>query len=100
MWYNNRSITAGGLQSERVSDYERYLYFRYKNTPVSYTHLDVYKRQGFEEPQQHRKNLCDRYCAGADRDRDQIRDPVAGVNREDTVSYTHLDVYKRQVHSI
>ena len=33
MWYNNRSITAGGLQSERVSDYERYLYFRYKNTP-------------------------------------------------------------------
>ena len=42
---------------------------------VSYTHLDVYKRQGLPRP----------------------RPVVArGVRGLEAVSYTHLDVYKRQ----
>ena len=58
--------------------------------PVSYTHLDVYKRQVYgkwirpllelsrEEIEQWLKDCDIRYCV-------------------DAVSYTHLDVYKRQV---
>ena len=53
-----------------------------RSTPVSYTHLDVYKRQSLL------------YTSGA------IAEPGSvdkGTTRTDTtVSYTHLDVYKRQ----
>ena len=63
-------------------------------TPVSYTHLDVYKRQMLE------------------RSLKRIEDSTLGQDSEDdfgglfsdidlaspkSVSYTHLDVYKRQV---
>ena len=51
--------------------------------PVSYTHLDVYKRQDLD---------CG-HCA------DKIQNAVKkidGVTSVSAVSYTHLDVYKRQ----
>ena len=46
--------------------------------PVSYTHLDVYKRQGRRRSVLARLGKPARQAGG------------------DTVSYTHLDVYKRQ----
>ena len=56
-------------------------------TPVSYTHLDVYKRQ-VQEQIQEMMGLIQRPQCGA-----------AGVDgdRGIAVSYTHLDVYKRQL---
>ena len=58
-----------------------------RSTPVSYTHLDVYKRQdlGGAGP-------CVRTgmsCVGAAR--------CEMSNCNEPVSYTHLDVYKRQM---
>ena len=58
--------------------------------PVSYTHLDVYKRQSY-----------DRSDKARERDDTQNRDnyrrnftpPAHSIK---PVSYTHLDVYKRQ----
>ena len=54
--------------------------------PVSYTHLDVYKRQAL------RRNVC---CQFRNQDQaDAYSDPVVyGIA---SVSYTHLEVYKRQ----
>ena len=52
--------------------------------PVSYTHLDVYKRQGHS-----RGPAPARPLQGGSRDTLRWGTPV---------SYTHLDVYKRQVH--
>ena len=52
---------------------------------VSYTHLDVYKRQG----------LCKAIVAGEDLRKDEVLEKHA--DWVDAVSYTHLDVYKRQV---
>ena len=65
-------------------------------TAVSYTHLDVYKRQGFCKGHSHQCAL-----------RRQVRQSSAevwklhersGICRLSAVSYTHLDVYKRQVY--
>ena len=56
-------------------------------TAVSYTHLDVYKRQedGLQEE--------------VEKLRAEVkRRPSAIMMCAATVSYTHLDVYKRQVH--
>ena len=50
--------------------------------PVSYTHLDVYKRQGARHELVHETNK-----------EEVFRDIAQWL---DTVSYTHLDVYKRQ----
>ena len=67
---------------------------QYKRGPVSYTHLDVYKRQplGIKT-----ENVVVDFAEG-----DMIvviggvwKDTV-GVITAMTVSYTHLDVYKRQ----
>ena len=57
--------------------------------PVSYTHLDVYKRQVFLQSDH------------VDGDNRNIR--ITGFDQRtadeaDAVSYTHLDVYKRQVY--
>ena len=49
---------------------------------VSYTHLDVYKRQIF---------------CGAAEGHEQLAAPLAGADGLMPVSYTHLDVYKRQI---
>ena len=62
--------------------------------PVSYTHLDVYKRQGlgFSDLGTLLIDYADRDIAGVvgiTGDQEGIREDVA-------VSYTHLDVYKRQ----
>ena len=56
--------------------------------PVSYTHLDVYKRQIFNSLRKLDvlQELVD------DRDVTEIM-----VNGPNAVSYTHLDVYKRQI---
>ena len=62
--------------------------------PVSYTHLDVYKRQGYDFvintiPSQ----IIDSNILKTKDVNCKIYD-VAST----PVSYTHLDVYKRQVH--
>ena len=54
-------------------------------TPVSYTHLDVYKRQQFTRGYGLAFGYAERKAMG-----------MALVDRA-PVSYTHLDVYKRQV---
>ena len=58
--------------------------------PVSYTHLDVYKRQAYNNA-----SILWR-CVSIDNNgplmlADKIVDTLASV------SYTHLDVYKRQI---
>ena len=53
-------------------------------TPVSYTHLDVYKRQGQDRFPVHAGGF-DLYL------------PRQHRRHTEPVSYTHLDVYKRQV---
>ena len=72
----------------------------YKGTTVhtvSYTHLDVYKRQvpvyyyGTNEKDDFRAENIQRTPAGSTYDA-YFKDQKLG-----TVSYTHLDVYKRQV---
>ena len=67
--------------------------------PVSYTHLDVYKRQDIvlgarkghhgahSKPRSGLFILAGRGCL-----------PAAGGRRGGPVSYTHLDVYKRQAY--
>ena len=68
-------------------------------TPVSYTHLDVYKRQGagLVRPVGKAEKIADRLqretkVAGVADERQPLhRGPVVKP-----VSYTHLDVYKRQ----
>ena len=57
------------------------------SSPVSYTHLDVYKRQQYKFV----NKLNDTY-KGVDIDVDD-----EGSYYLNAVSYTHLDVYKRQV---
>ena len=56
---------------------------------VSYTHLDVYKRQGVEGQKTYivKEGVLTSYL------HDRISAKHYGVN---PVSYTHLDVYKRQ----
>ena len=65
-----------------VSDRERN---SAKKKPVSYTHLDVYKRQLQQLPDFSEL----RYNAGGGLSYEEM-------NRLKSVSYTHLDVYKRQ----
>ena len=94
--------------------------------PVSYTHLDVYKRQVLQvkrteakgkaligmmrqEQKRIRPGTCDRYILViASRTlRDELKEEIRKMIPEirdtgdivtgiDSVSYTHLDVYKRQ----
>ena len=69
-------------------------YGEYTLTPVSYTHLDVYKRQvpvqgrpGAMGPGDHRSNLLHKHSPNGSADRDEP--PGEGA---DAVSYTHLAV--------
>ena len=59
---------------------------KYKLHPVSYTHLDVYKRQDVEIVADVINKRND--GTSSDEEGDQLGLPA--------VSYTHLDVYKRQ----
>ena len=54
-------------------------------TAVSYTHLDVYKRQEYDELTEAVESYKDKFESVS------IAEPLLGA-----VSYTHLDVYKRQ----
>ena len=73
---------------------ERFFY------PVSYTHLDVYKRQG----QRNVLPPAGFYSAAAAlRSRSngllfhrRAQERLSSAGRPEPVSYTHLDVYKRQ----
>ena len=55
--------------------------------PVSYTHLDVYKRQGYI-PTRKPEN------------QESLKDASSVEPLSIPVSYTHLDVYKRQVFGV
>ena len=76
--------------------------FSLSNSPaaVSYTHLDVYKRQKehsvfFDlKHMDALKNLVNSGSFSAD---SKIKSEASGNIRMDAVSYTHLDVYKRQL---
>ena len=66
-------------------------YSKENNRTVSYTHLDVYKRQEVE---------CNNgTLVSVDELKRECRDilQIEGLQRVNSVSYTHLDVYKRQV---
>ena len=57
---------------------------------VSYTHLDVYKRQPQMKPSAWRRRNC------PSRQNSSFVAIIRNSRYSDTVSYTHLDVYKRQ----
>ena len=59
--------------------------------PVSYTHLDVYKRQLYTMGDIARCSIGQ----PTDYHNEELLYKLFGVNAE-PVSYTHLDVYKRQ----
>ena len=62
------------------------------HTPVSYTHLDVYKRQGEDCAICHQIGVCENLLKSLG-----LAGAVAAITAAFTsVSYTHLDVYKRQ----
>ena len=70
--------------------------------PVSYTHLDVYKRQGYD------RDKLEEYVATKQKiadlkdqletEQSQLESMQTEYETEESnpVSYTHLDVYKRQ----
>ena len=62
--------------------------------PVSYTHLDVYKRQVNDYPGDHDK--MDPYISPLFGDFRGFPPMLIQAGSIETVSYTHLDVYKRQ----
>ena len=81
-----------------------------KPGPVSYTHLDVYKRQGLDAGELKEGEQLEIQVAGHWIEVELERDPDGGwswrdletgwsLKRTDVapVSYTHLDVYKRQM---
>ena len=72
-------------------------------SPVSYTHLDVYKRQGvkllkmpFIKSQMRSQGLKRNQNPQKQMSRN-LRMHLRTVNYSMAVSYTHLDVYKRQI---
>ena len=75
-----------------------------RNTPgpVSYTHLDVYKRQEYAHVQQPSAQLEDPDAtvlttALIEGGAEFVGELISGsVSYRHPVSYTHLDVYKRQ----
>ena len=64
-------------------------YFGFGDKPVSYTHLDVYKRQVGTQI----KDIHIRRTEGVSRNLSMKK---ARAMMKIPVSYTHLDVYKRQ----
>ena len=83
----------------RIVDEPYFTYSAY-SAPVSYTHLDVYKRQslqcGGSEQESGDGRLPEGPGAGGIAQR-AGKDPAAhSLQAACPVSYTHLDVYKRQ----
>ena len=69
-----------------------------KEKAVSYTHLDVYKRQGSAR-RAHDNRFAQRKAndGGVGINARLFGDDGGGVADRIPVSYTHLDVYKRQI---
>ena len=90
--------------------------------PVSYTHLDVYKRQVYDKDWQNNRQRVEVSVLKKEKDSDRTlegaifglfakddiksettgkvlieADEIIELKSTDAVSYTHLDVYKRQV---
>ena len=64
------------------------------NNPVSYTHLDVYKRQGQDCPYYFGRSYRLRSCAADGQDRlHRYEQTVIGCTSTNPVSYTHLHHY-------
>ena len=72
--------------------------FQTEYLPVSYTHLDVYKRQLLNHPELKNEIVINR--AEVMGVMGMYNEALEQLERVDPVSYTHLDVYKRQVNSI
>ena len=71
-------------------------------TSVSYTHLDVYKRQEYIKELNelaHQEDTTRPTTSASNQmgDLNFITDAIAWNRYDGSVSYTHLDVYKRQV---
>ena len=66
--------------------------------PVSYTHLDVYKRQVYTQPDRPAGRGRGMTASPVKREATRLGIPVLQPEslRGEPVSYTHLDVYKRQ----
>ena len=73
--------------------------FRNSSNRVSYTHLDVYKRQALKDVDFHEcdTNVLDIGVAAYLLNPMEDSYDYDDVAKEYPVSYTHLDVYKRQV---
>ena len=67
-----------------------------RSVPVSYTHLDVYKRQTLNNPSS-RTLAVGLYAFKGENTVDWTGIAAGGSIAVIPVSYTHLDVYKRQV---
>ena len=69
--------------------------------PVSYTHLDVYKRQYDADlvAIESLTGFVREWIAFTKKHENLTIEIRTKSGRCDSVSYTHLDVYKRQVHS-
>ena len=74
--------------------------------PVSYTHLDVYKRQYIRMSiiRDENNKPCDYRVTDANEVSSTffglpLESYIGSLASEKPVSYTHLDVYKRQLHS-
>ena len=65
----------------------------YEMDPVSYTHLDVYKRQLLERLGYMTEDVKERRLDGISK---KISNYKKLAEELGAVSYTHLDVYKRQ----
>ena len=92
----NTEIVRAGIQSVGVGQREAALAIGMTNgqimrrvVPVSYTHLDVYKRQHLHRTVQAIRELGVRPGV--------TLNPATSLSTLEAVSYTHLDVYKRQV---
>ena len=75
-----------GLLADRMAELRRQLNTAVSTEAVSYTHLDVYKRQSLKRPL---------YRQGQEFSFFDTKLSQQGTTLN-AVSYTHLDVYKRQ----
>ena len=98
---NMKKTTLGHMYTGCFSNWYNYTYY----TPVSYTHLDVYKRQEYEDTIDKISSFINYVFVIMEKDiglefisaiySSQIRD-LTSQSFLIAVSYTHLDVYKRQ----
>ena len=78
--------------SSEKQEVQPFLYQPAKVNPVSYTHLDVYKRQICGKRKSSKRRATAMYT-----DREEFEGWMERIM--EPVSYTHLDVYKRQMQS-